>query len=394
MGKNLKGRELGKGIGQRKDGLYYARCTDKSGQRLEKCFQELKEAKNWQKEQQYYQIHPATRAEPAQMTVNEWFEFWQANLLTGLAPNTVRNYRERYERNAKAILGELLLTEVKPMHCKAVFNGMTGTYAGSTIRQAYIALGSMFKAAKENGLIDKHPMDGVRFDSPIKAVDEIHFLTVSEQEAFMKVAKRSHNFAQYALILETGLRTGEVIGLTWDAIDWESRTLTVNKTMEFRHKQHEWRAGPPKTRNSYRTIPLTDAAYQILWNLFQGREYRKESTELDRALTYIDRRTAKVAKLHMRDLVFINYRTGMPAKNSSYDTHLYKLCDEAGIKRFCMHALRHTYATRAIESGMQPKVLQKLLGHASIKTTMDRYVHVTDDSLFQAVRQFQNAQTA
>lgn len=328
------------------------------------------------------------------MTVNEWFDFWQTNLLTGLAPNTVRNYRERYERNAKAILGELLLTEVKPMHCKAVFNGMTGTYAGSTIRQAYIALGSMFKAAKENGLIEKHPMDGVRFDRPIKAVDEIHFLTVSEQKAFLDVAKHSHNYAQYALILETGLRTGEVIGLTWDAIDWENHTLTVNKTMEFRHKQHEWRAGPPKTKKSYRTIPLTDTAYRILRDLYIGREYRKEASELDKVLTYIDRRTAKQAELHMRDLVFINYRTGMPAKNSSYDTHLYKLCDRAGIEHFCMHALRHTYATRAIESGMQPKVLQKLLGHASIKTTMDRYVHVTDDSMFQAVRQFQNAQTA
>lgn len=395
MGKSLKGKELGKGIGQRKDGLYYARCTDKAGQRLERCFQSLKEAKNWQKEQQYHQVHPEPKTPvPVQMTVNEWFDFWQANLLTGLAPNTVRNYRERYERNAKAILGKLLLAEVKPMHCKAVFNGMTETYAGSTIRQAYIALGAMFKAAKENGLIEKHPMDGVRFDSPVKAVDEIHFLTVSEQKAFLEAAKHSHNYNQYALILETGLRTGEVIGLTWDAIDWDKRTLTVNKTMEFRHKQHEWRAGPPKTKTSYRTIPLTDTAYQILWNLYLGREYRKESPELDKVLTYIDRRTAKQATLHMRDLVFINYRTGMPAKNSSYDTHLYKLCDKAGLEHFCMHALRHTYATRAIESGMQPKVLQKLLGHASIKTTMDRYVHVTDDTLFQAVHQFQNARTA
>ena len=139
---------------------------------------------------------------------------------------------------------------------------------------------------------------------------------------------------------------------------------------------------------------MTDTAYQILRDLYLGREHRKEAPELDKVLTYIDRRTAKQAKLRMRDLVFINYRTGMPAKNSSYDTHLYRLCDRAGIEHFCMHALRHTYATRAIESGMQPKVLQKLLGHASIKTTMDRYVHVTDDTMFQAVRQFQNAQTA
>ena len=94
----------------------------------------------------------------------------------------------------------------------------------------------------------------------------------------------------------------------------------------------------------------------------------------------------------MRDLVFINWRTGEPAKNSSYDTHLYKLCDEAGIEKSCMHALRHTYATRAIESGMQPKVLQKLLGHASIKTTMDRYVHVMNDSMSKAVLQFEKVQ--
>ncbi len=100
----------------------------------------------------------------------------------------------------------------------------------------------------------------------------------------------------------------------------------------------------------------------------------------------------RTVRLVMRDLAFINWRTGEPAKNSSYDTHLYKLCDEAGIKHFCMHALRHTYATRAIESGMQPKVLQKLLGHASIKTTMDRYVHVTNDSMSKAVLQFEKVQ--
>ena len=93
----------------------------------------------------------------------------------------------------------------------------------------------------------------------------------------------------------------------------------------------------------------------------------------------------------MSDLVFVNFRTGMPSKNSSYDTHLYKLCDKAGIRHFCMHALRHTFATRAIEVGVGPYVLQKILGHSSIRTTMDRYVHVTDDAMNKAVAKFQSA---
>ena len=98
------------------------------------------------------------------------------------------------------------------------------------------------------------------YTKPVRAPDDIHFLTVAEQKQFLNAAKHSHNYAQYALILETGLRTGEMIGLTWNAIDWEKHTLTVNKTLEYRHKQGVWRAGPPKTESSYRTIPLTDTA--------------------------------------------------------------------------------------------------------------------------------------
>ena len=145
-------------------------------------------------------------------------------------------------------------------------------------------------------------MDGVRYTKPVRAVDDIKFLTVDEQEKFIEVAKRSHNYYQYALILETGLRTGEMIGLTWDVIDWEKRTLTVNKTLEYRHKQGYWRAGPPKTLQSYRTILLTNKAYEILEKVASRKNERKESETLSQELSFIDRRTGKTETFCMRDL--------------------------------------------------------------------------------------------
>ena len=388
MGKNLKGKECGKGICQRKDGLYCARFVNKYGKRQDRYFITLPEARNWLEKAKYEDKYSEI-PDPSDMTVDDWFDYWINNIVCDLAPNTRRNYRERYEHNIQPLIGNMKLADVKPLHCKMVLNQMNADYAGSTIRQAYITMGAMLKSALMNDLITKHPMNGVQYTKPVRAVNDIKFLTIEEQKEFLDIAKRSHNYNQYALILETGLRTGEMIGLTWDAIDWEKQTLTVEKTLEYRHKQGYWRAGPPKTKQSYRTIPLTCTAYEILKSLYLNRHNRKESELLSQVLEYIDRRTGKTRKFYMRDLVFVNWRTGEPAKNSSYDTHLYKLCDEAQIKRFCMHALRHTYATRAIESGMQPKVLQKLLGHASIKTTMDRYVHVTDDSLLKAVQQFE-----
>lgn len=387
MGKNLKGKECGKGICQRSDRKYTARYVSKTGKRQEKHFNTLQEARNWLATTKYEDDRGLLPAGSG-MTVDEWYAFWMDNLICDLAPNTRRGYEERYRHNIKPVIGGMLIANVKPMHCKVVFNRMEKAYAGGTIRQTYITMGTMFRAAVMNDIILKHPMDGVRYTKPCRAADDIKFLTREEQSIFLETARRSHNYRQYAFLLETGLRTSEMIGLTWDAIDWKKHTLSVNKTLEYRYGQNAWRAGPPKTSKSYRTIPLTDVAYQILQECYAEKDNRKESEALDQTLDYIDRRTGQTGHLVMRDLVFVNWRTGEPNKNSSYDTHLYKLCDEAGIKRFCMHALRHTYATRAIESGMPPKVLQQLLGHASIKTTMDRYVHVTDDSLTAAVQQF------
>ena len=265
MAKYIKGKKLPKGISQRKDdGKFVAGFVDKSGKRHQRRFDTIAEADKWL----YDMRHEDKFGDGVyddDMTVNDWYKFWHTELIKDLAANTRRNYAERYERNIKPVIGKMRLKDVKPMHCTKILNSMDDDYAGSTIYQTYITLGVMFKSAKLNGKIRTHPLDGVKFSKSIKAVDEIKFLTVEEQKKFLDVAKHSHNYYQYAFLLETGLRTGEMIALTWDNVDWDKRTLSIEKTMEFRYKRQQfWVAGPPKTMTSYRTIPLTNRAYEIL----------------------------------------------------------------------------------------------------------------------------------
>ena len=181
MGKNLKGKECGKGICQRKDGQYYARFVNKRGKRQENYFATLPEARNWLEDARYADKHDNVFA-PSDMTVDTWFEYWIENIVGDLAPNTRRNYRERYIHNVQPVIGTMLLSDVKPMHCKMVLNKMEDKYAGSTIRQTYIAMGTMFKSALMNDMIAKHPMNGVRYTKPVRSVDDIKYLTVEEQQ--------------------------------------------------------------------------------------------------------------------------------------------------------------------------------------------------------------------
>lgn len=96
---------------------------------------------------------------PADMTVDTWFEYWSEHIVGDLAPNTRRNYRERYVHNIQPVIGKLQLTAVKPIHCKMVLNAMEADYAGPpTIRQTYITMGTLFRSAVMNDLIAKHPM--------------------------------------------------------------------------------------------------------------------------------------------------------------------------------------------------------------------------------------------
>lgn len=367
MGKDLKGKELGVGISQRKDGLYTARFTNKFGKRQQKYFKKLQECRNWIAEAQFQNEH-GDILHCENPTVDAWFDYWINNIKgDNIRYNTRRNYEERYQKNIKPFIGGMLIHDIKPLHCQNVLNEMASSYANSVIEQSRLVMFMIFDSAVENEFLAKNPVTkSVKCENG-KKVKKMRALTIEEQKSFLKVVKGTSNYNQYALVLQTGLRTGEMIGLRWSDIDFKERIIHVRRTMEYRYSLGEWRTGEPKTKNGIRDIPLTQEAVEILEN--QKEKLKK----------------IKIRPIEFKDSVFL-CRNGTPTKNSAYDTKLFYYCDKIGIPRFSMHVLRHTFATRCIEAGMRPKTLQIILGHSNIRTTMDLYVHVTDDEKTKEVR--------
>ena len=264
MGKSLKGKELGVGISQQSNGLYSARFVDKTGKRRQKRFKKLQDCRQWIAEATYLDEH-SNLLQSDSVLVDVWFEYWIDLKEKTVRPNTVRNYRERYERNIKKVIGNLLITDVKPIHCQKIFTDMADeNYRTSTIYQARIALYNMLEVAKENDLITNNPCKkSLRSDMGQPSAKK-EALTKENQKKFLESAKGQSYELQYRFILQTGLRTGEMIALKWEDVDFVNKTLTVSKTMEYRYKVGEWRIGPPKSKSGYRIIPLTDEAVSIL----------------------------------------------------------------------------------------------------------------------------------
>ena len=373
MGKDLKGKELGVGICQRKDGLYTARFVSKwSGKTIQRYFPKLQECRKWYADARFKDEHGEINAS-GDMTVTAWFNYWIENIKGDtIRPNTIRNYKERFEHNIKGCIGNMLLSEVKPMHCQRVLNQMKDDYKSSTIYQTRITLYCMFSDALENDVILKNPVtkQGCKCNFG-KEPKKVRALTIEEQKKFLEVAKDSCNYNQYAFLLQTGLRTGELIGLKWSDIDFNKRVIHIQRSMEYRYSVGEWSIGEPKSKSGYRDVPLTEEAVTILKN-------QKEKLK-----------TIKVINMQFSEFVFLS-RKGEPTKNSAYDTTLTKLCDKAGISRFSMHVLRHTMATRCIEGGMRPKTLQVILGHSNVGTTMNLYVHVTEEEKVKELERIEN----
>lgn len=360
MGKDLRGKELGEGIYQQPNGTYCARFVDRFGKRKSKRSKKLQEVRQWLADATYINEHSDIE-QATSMRIDAWFEYWIDVKRKTVRPNTVRNYTERYYKNIQKVLGKKLLTEVKPIHCQKVFTNMADEgYRTSTIYQTRIALFNMLEFAKENDVILNNPCKKSVKSDMGKPSQKKEALTIDIQKKFLEQAKGQSYENQYRFILQTGLRTGELVGLRWEDVDFKNKTVKIQRSMEYRYSVGEWRVGEPKSKSGYRIIPLTDEAVRIL--LAQKEKNKK----------------IKIISTEWSEYIFL-CRKGKPVKNSTYDTALFKICEKAGINKFSMHVLRHTFATRCIEGGMMPKTLQKILGHSNISITMNLYVHITEE---------------
>ncbi len=372
MGKDLKGKELGKGLIQERSGKYKARFTDKFGNRQTKRFAKLSEARQWLEDSAYLDRHNSLSA-PSSISVNTWYELW-----IDIKKRTVRNHTlEAYERcyrlHIKPVLGSMSIQDVKVYHIQDIFNQMADTgYRNSTIRQVHMTLHGMFEYAVDGDVILSNPCkkslkSNIGKESVIKDA-----LTISEQKNLLIHAQDAQFENQFWFVLQTGLRTGEIVGLKWEDVSFEKKTIQIRRTMCYQSKSRQWVSGEPKSRAGKRTIPLTDEAIAIL-------KRQKEKN-----------RSNKVIPIEWREYVFLG-DDGRPITNQRFNRCLKKVCDKASIRRISMHILRHTFATRCIEAGMKIKTLETLMGHSSIGITMDRYAHTTEDEREKEIRMVADA---
>lgn len=374
MGKDLKGKELGVGISQQKDGFYSARFVDKFGKRQQKRFKKLQDCRQWIADATFNDKHNDS-CHPLDLTVDAWYECWIDIKEKTTRYGTCKNYKTAYKYHIKPVIGKMLLKDVKPIHCQNIFSIMIDNdLKTNTLKITRAALHNMFKFAEQNDIIVSNPCKS-SLKSVGKSTESKEALTIEVQKKFLEIIKGHPYENQFRFILQTGLRTGELIGLRWEDIDFKAKTLMVKRTMVYQQREKndsKWQIGEPKTKNGRRVIPLTDEAISILKN--QKEKNLKK----------------KLVQMEWSDLVFLN-KLGRPTSNQVYNTALYTLCQNNNIKKFGMHVLRHTFATRCIEGGMKPKTLQMILGHSSIGVTMNLYVHTTEDEKQKEIELVSNA---
>lgn len=384
MGKDLNGKELGKGISQRKDGRYEARVVI-NGKRVTFYNTKLADLKREFEKEKYRLSRQNVTACP-DVTVSEWFDAWfEQYKKPTLKPSGVEAYKRKFKNTYGYLLGDVAIRDLNQFSIQTATSDLINKgYKTKTIRDALAVLKLMLDSSVSNFIIEVNPCLGIIVPSYAEIKEERRVLSSIEQKTLLNITDKTFYKEVYRFMLCTGVRVGELGALQWRDIDFKEGFIIVKHTLrcQYQNGTKIMELTTPKTKNSYRKIPFFNDTKQLLLDQKEKQEELKKQLK--------DRWRGEI-----EDLVFTT-SMGSPVTRYVLESDMRQITKEIQMAELYNamsegrdtiefqsihpHCLRHTFATRCFEKGMTPKTVQQIMGHANINMTMS-YTHVLDDIL-------------
>lgn len=411
MGKDLKGKELGKGIYQRKDGTYEAKVYFRGNPRPKSYYSKnLREVKRQRKEALFL-FETGISIDESVKDLNTWFEHWMRLYNLHLKPTTIRNYVDNYTRG-KTYIGHLPLTSIKPNNIQYMIESLKKEgYSAPTINSTLRVISMVLNSAVDNGYLLRSPCKNIVVSDnksalePVQDNDNEDFKCISKNKLiiFFNQCRNTRYFEFFVILLCTGLRSGELCALEWKDIDFKNKTINVYKTIsrckhyyddsgnKISNPEEHIQITTPKTRTSRRKIPLNESAIQAFssWKhkqdhdkLIQGKEWGKKEPLLHKYPDPVF--TTKTGRFFRPDLATVECSRICKIINS----HLIKESKISEVNfKVTPHMFRHTFITYSLESHMDVAAIQKIVGHATLRMT-GHYTHIQNDFIQQEIKKY------
>jgi len=395
MGKDLKGRDLGKGFSQRKDGRYEARAVI-CGEKIDIYDKDLKTLKRTF-EVKKAMLQQNSSGMCSTITLNEWYREWFDRCKAPQLKNDVsrKTYDRRIRNTYCRLLGDKRIANVLQINIQEATSQLVEEgYTYRTVKEALGILKECCEIAIVNRIIPVNPCIGIKIkDANIS--QERRVLTPKEQKIFLDEVQNKYYYEAYKILLLTGMRIGEFSGLQWRDVDFENKVVHINRSMQTAYidgKKIE-ELTTPKTSNSYRSIPFFGETEKCFRDWKEKQDmYKKKLGDRWRA------------NPEFGDLVFTS-TVGSPVTRYVIAHDMRKVVDNINMKEITKayrehrepvffehlypHAFRHTFATRCFDKGLDPLFVQSIMGHANYATTMS-YTHMLEEYRNQEIAKVGN----
>lgn len=396
--KDHRGRALRKGEIQRKDRSYMYTYTDPYGKRRYIYANDLVGLREKEKQLMKDQLDGLDVYAAGNADLNFVFDRY-ITTKTELRRTTYTNYVYMYDRFVRDEFGKRKIGEIKYSDVLYFYYHLINEKGLqiNTLETIHTVLHPTFQLAVRDDIIRNNPSDGVMAQikkKPGKNHGVRHALTLEQQRAFMDYTAKSPVYCHWApfftVLLGTGCRIGEVIGLRWEDIDFERRIISINHSVTYYPRRTnttkcEFGVSLPKTEAGIRTIPMMDAVYEAFQEEYsEQKEEGFNTTVIDGMTGFIF--SNRFGNLHNPQAVNRAIKRIYESYNAEEVLNAKKEKRQPVIiPHFSCHHLRHTFCTRFCEKETNVKVIQAIMGHANIETTMDIYAEVTDMKKQEAI---------